>query len=81
LSCGRACARVGLAELSRTPFFPPVAETLLRAVPRSLRESEVNTLGEVERADPAAARAGMEEHMDYELRPIRQVFPERDHAR
>lgn len=92
---------IGLAELSQNPFFPPVLETLLRAVPQSLRESEFNTLGPdelqalvrtevalheailtaVERGDPAGARAAMEEHMDFELRLIRQVFPERDHAR
>lgn len=36
---------VGLAELAQNPFFPPVIETLLRAVPQSLRESEFNTLG------------------------------------
>lgn len=34
----------------------------------------------VERGDPTAARAAMEEHMDFELRLIRQVFPEHDHA-
>lgn len=92
---------LGLAELAQNPFFPPVVETLLRAIPQGLRESEFNTLGEeelrailrteialheaimtaVERADPAAARAAMEEHMDFELRLMRQVFPERDHAR
>lgn len=92
---------IGLAELAQNPFFPPVVETLLRAVPQSLRESEFNTLGEaemrdilrseitlheailsaVERREPAAARAAMEEHMDFELRLIRQVFPERDGAR
>lgn len=92
---------IGLAELSQNPFFPPVVETLLRAVPQSLRDSEFTTLAEaeardilhreiaiheailtaVERADPAAARAAMEEHMDFELRLIRQVFPERDNAR
>ncbi|NJN18676.1 MAG: FadR family transcriptional regulator [Oscillochloris sp.] len=91
---------VGLADLSQNPFFTPVVETLLRAVPQSLRESEFNTLGPqelqaitqaevaihrailtaVERREPAAARAAMEEHMDFELRLIRQIFPERDHA-
>jgi GntR family transcriptional repressor for pyruvate dehydrogenase complex len=33
-----------------------------------------------ERAEPTAARVAMEEHMDFELRLIRQVFPERDNA-
>ena len=42
---------IGLAELSQNPFFPPVVETLLRAVPQSLRESEFNTLGEAELRD------------------------------
>lgn len=92
---------IGVAELAQNPFFPPVVETLLRAIPQGLRESEFNTLGAdelrailhreialheailtaVERADPTAARAAMEEHMDFELRLMRQVFPERDHAR
>lgn len=92
---------IGLAEISQNPFFASVVETLLRAVPMSLRESEFNALAPdalreiietevalhaailaaVERADPAGARAAMEEHMEFELRLVRRVFPEGDHAR
>lgn len=92
---------IALAELAQNPFFPPVLETLLGAVPISLRESEFHALGPddlreivrtevalheailtaVERGDPAGARAAMEEHMDFELRLMRRIFPEADHAR
>jgi GntR family transcriptional repressor for pyruvate dehydrogenase complex len=36
---------IGLAEMTQNPFYAPVVETLLRAIPQGLRESEFIALG------------------------------------
>jgi DNA-binding FadR family transcriptional regulator len=65
----------------RESEFNTLNEGQLRTILRQeivLHEAILTT---VERAEPAAARAAMEAHMDFELHLIRQIFPERDHAR
>ena len=42
---------IALAEMTHNPFFTPLVETLLRAIPQGLRESEFNALA---RPDPQA---------------------------
>lgn len=37
---------IQLAEMTQNPFYPPVVETLIRAIPPSLRETEFISLGE-----------------------------------
>ena len=37
---------IALAEMTQNAFFTPLVETLLRAVPQGLRESEFNSVGE-----------------------------------
>jgi GntR family transcriptional repressor for pyruvate dehydrogenase complex len=85
---------IALAEMTQNAFFTPLVETLLRAIPRGLRESEFTAVGEMEprtillkeveihqaileaiaTRNPAAARAAVEEHMDFEHRLVIQVF-------
>lgn len=37
---------IALAEMTQNPFYPPVVETLLRAIPPGLRETEFIALGD-----------------------------------
>lgn len=65
----------------RESEFHALGADELRAIVRAEVTLHEAILTAVERREPAAARAAMEEHMDFELRLMRQIFPEGEHAR